>query len=143
MIDWTDPNARVSPNFTVKEMLYCNLWGRMATEADGLNDTIKTNLASLCLKLELIRDFFQDRTININSGYRPPKYSPMVGGFSTDVHTMGMAADFTVSSVPCAEAKALLLPKLAEFGIRMEDNGTGNWIHVDTHSVIVNRFFKP
>lgn len=142
-IDWSNPKAQISEHFTVHELLWLNQWNRLAADSDGLNDQIKQNLVLVCQKLELIRNFFNSAVINVNSGYRPSKYSLLVGGFATDVHTLGMACDFTISAITCTEVKTLLLSKLIEFSIRMEDNGLGNWIHVDIHPVIHNRFFKP
>ena len=40
--------------------------------------------------------------------------------------------------------KQLLLVKLEEFNIRLEDNGDeANWLHIDLNPPINNRFFKP
>lgn len=142
-INWKDGRDMISENFSVFEALYLPGWKRMATEADGLDDQKKTNLVQLCEKLELIRAFLE-KPLNVHSMYRPPQYSVSVGGFANDVHTLGQACDFNPYSMTCAEAKTLLLPKLVEFGIRMENNGDDKpWVHADIHPVIHQRYFKP
>lgn len=143
ILDWNNPDSMVSKYFSVKSCLYLPTWKRMATEADGLNDTVKSNLMTLCAKMDQIRELL-GFPINIHCAYRPPEYSKLVGGTDHDVHTMGMAIDFDGDPhMTCDEIKAKLLPLLEEMGLRMEDNGAGShWVHLDTHAVVHNRFFK-
>ena len=54
---------------------------------------INTNLIDLLEKLYTHMDC---KAINITSGYRTPSHSVNVGGYSTDQHTKGNAADITV-----------------------------------------------
>lgn len=124
-IDWTNSNDQVSDNFCVQELLWLTQWGRLANpEQDNLTDIIKNNLLTLTTKIEVIRAFFE-KPIHVNSTYRPNAYSRLVGGFAGDVHTMGMAMDFTIESITCDEAKYLMLPMLEQWNVRLEDNGIG------------------
>lgn len=143
MINWEDPNCRVSDWFTVKECLWLPTWGRLANENDGLNDSVKNSLYALCSKLDHIREFFLCPMI-VDCMYRPPSYSKLVGGFETDVHTMGEAADFKVGGIYTEDAKKLLEPSLEALGVRMEDNPGSDYIHIDIHSPgLTGRYFKP
>ena len=145
-MDWTDKTQRVSPHFTVEDCLWLHTWGKLASEADGLTDEIKTNLILTCNKMELVRDLI-GTPIHVHSMYRPPAYSLLVGGSETDVHTKGMACDFeAVYALSCDQIKALLLTHLDILGLRMEDNGVGaGWVHIDTKIPLPGhvRFFKP
>ena len=142
-IDWSNPANQVSDHFTVKELIWLNQLNRLATVDDGLTDQIKANLLTLIAKMEVVREFLE-KAIVVNSTYRSNAYSRMVGGFAGDVHTMGIAMDFTVESMTCDEAKHLILPMLEQWDMRLEDNGDGaGWCHMDWHKVINKRFFKP
>ncbi len=61
-------------------------------------------------------------------------------------HKSGEAVDWSVvnkkTAEACAEVREKLLPKLEEWGVRMEDIH-GSWVHIDTKPVISKRFFKP
>ena len=142
MADWSDPSNQVSTYFKVKEALFLPSWGRMAQDSDGLNDDIRANLEALCAKLDVIRAFLAC-PISVTSMYRPGPYSVLVGGSSTDVHTHGLAVDFHCDAdMTIEDIKNLLLPKLEEFGIRMEQ-GTTTWVHIDIAPVKNARYFLP
>jgi len=47
-------------------------------------------------RLEKLFDLMDAKSIIITSGYRCPKYSVKVGGFSSDAHTCNIAADIIV-----------------------------------------------
>ena len=78
-----DGNTRLSAHFQVKEFK-CK---------DG-SDTIIINTDLINL-LELLYDKLGAGAINITSGYRTPSHSVKVGGYATDQHTKGNAADIT------------------------------------------------
>lgn len=145
MINWADPKCPVTTHFCVKDCLWLPKWNRLANASDGLTEQLQDTLFTFCQKLEEVRAVIYT-PMNIHSIYRPPAYSPLVGGTATDVHTQGIAADFDCEewSLTCDNVKQILLPKLIELDIRMEDNGPGAaWVHVDTHPVGHLRFFKP
>jgi uncharacterized protein (DUF983 family) len=91
-IDWTNPECMITEHFSVKEALYLPTWSRMATEADGLNDTIKQNIVNLLTIMEKVRSIL-GCPINVHCCFRPGLYSVAVGGTATDVHTFGEAVD--------------------------------------------------
>lgn len=76
-------NTYLSAHFQVKEFA-CK---------DG-SDSIKIN-TDLITILEKLYDHLGCKAINITSGYRTPSHSVKVGGYSTDQHTKGNAADIT------------------------------------------------
>ncbi len=78
-----DGNTRLSAHFQVKEFK-CK---------DG-SDKIIVNMDLINL-LEQLYDKLGAGAINITSGYRSPSHSVKVGGYATDQHTKGNAADIT------------------------------------------------
>jgi hypothetical protein len=146
VIDWENPGAQVSEHFTVHDCLWLPTWNRMATEEDGLTEDIQAALYALCFKMEEVRDFMKAPII-VHCMYRPPEYSALVGGSLDDVHTMGLAIDFHVDGLgdgpSCDKVRELLEPSLEDLNIRMERNPGGNWIHIDIHPVIHERYFNP
>ena len=143
MVDWSNPQSQVSQFFKVRECLWLPTWSRMATDADGLTDEIRSSLFALCQTMDHIREFFEE-PINVHCTYRPPPYSVLVGGSATDVHTKGMAMDFDVQNVSCDDARSLLFPSLDALQIRMEKNPGKDWLHVDIHPVGPSgRYFNP
>lgn len=143
VVDWSNPNCKLSQFFSVREALWLSTWGRLATIDDGLTDVIKGNLVKLSTKLDQLRVFFNTPMI-VTSMYRPPEYSRLVGGTMTDVHTRGLACDFTMDfDESLNQVKEALIPRLDAFGIRLE-RGTTNWIHIDTGPVGPSgRYFNP
>lgn len=144
-INWEDASCKLTAHFTVKDCLWLNQWKRLATEEDGLTDEIKTNLLTVLTKMETIRSKVGG-PLNVHSMYRPPRYSLLVGGSATDVHTLGKACDFDAGDISCDDVKQLLLASLDNLDMRLEDNGDGaGWVHVDVKTLLPghNRFFKP
>lgn len=78
-----DGNKWLSEHFQVKEFA-CK---------DG-SDKILINPA-LITALEKLFIYLNCKAINITSGYRTPTHSISVGGYATDQHTKGNAADIT------------------------------------------------
>ena len=77
-----DKNVKLSAHFSVWEF-QCK---------DG-SDKILINTELIDI-LEKLFKHLNCKKIDIISGYRTPSYSPKVGGYSTDQHTKGNAADF-------------------------------------------------
>lgn len=155
-IDWKNPAAKISKHFTVGEALMLREWNRLANESDGLNDTVKNNLVSIFKKMDLIRDLL-GIPVFVKSAYRPSEYNVAIGGAKLSAHMASMnygAVDFWCDKdgdgdkdgQDCDLIKAALMPKLEEWGLRLEDNGAGaKWVHVDNKPVTIGgkRFFKP
>lgn len=104
------------------------------------------NILLFIKKCEVVREFLQMPMIVIN-GYRPREYNKQVGGARFSKHIEGRALDFYcpkyLSAKKCSIIRNKLKPKLAEFGIRMEDID-GDWVHIDdAEPGPSGRFFKP
>lgn len=161
-INWSDPAAKISPHFNVKDAIWLKELGRLATEADGLDDAVK----------EKIVQFFNDRVEPVRellgipmfskSCFRPEFYNKQIGGAKLSCHRFMLQADGKrygaldfwcdadgdgdKDGADCDELKKRLMPNLEDLEVRMEDNGWGaRWIHVDDKPVPPNgqRFFKP
>lgn len=156
-IDWTDPKAKISKYFTVGEAIMLREWNRLANESDGLNEHVKTQLTRIFNEqMDWIREFL-NRPVFIKSAYRPKQYNISIGGAAKSAHMCeeGYAAvdfwcdvdgDGDKDGEDCDKIKELLMPKLEERNVRMEDNGKGaRWIHIDNKPLPIggNRFFKP
>ena len=144
-IDWLDPSAKISEFFTVKEALWLPSWGRMANPTDdGLTPEHKDNLVKLFQTMDKVRRLF-DKPIIVHVAYRPPIYNQMIGGSPGSAHKFGMAVDFHVSGIKCDTVREVLVDKLEEFGLRMENLPGSNWVHLDIRPVAEgkNRYFLP
>ncbi len=140
VIDWTDEKCLVTPHFSVKDCLWLGQNGRLANTGDGLTDEIIASLIDTCHMGEDIRALL-DCPLRVTSMFRPPEYSVKVGGSSHDVHTRGMAMDFVPIGLHIEIARAIILPRLESFEIRME-RGTTNWLHLDhAHPGPSGRYF--
>lgn len=137
-IDWNDKKAKISPNFTVHEALWLPSWGVYHTP----NDQEKENILKMAAKMEQVREFLGDKSININCWIRPlsvncdnkrywgKNYNRMVGGAEASAHINGNAVDFTVSSITCDEVRHLLQDQLELLNLRMEKKPGSLWVHV-------------
>ena len=151
-IDWTDPKAKISRYFTVKEALYLHRWGRLANEGDGLTCHAKEQICILAAKMDLVRDFI-GLPIRVHRWWSSVLYNEEVGGAKGSKHLClgpwsaidwDAVVDGTYGDIEesCRILRAALLPKLAEWGLRME-NREGPWVHTDNAPVLYSRFFRP
>lgn len=141
MIDWTDPKCMVTQHFSVGDCLMLHHWGRLATKDDGADFD---KLLFLCKKLELIRAEI-GHPMNVHCMFRSTAYNREIGAPPNDVHSMNLAIDFDCApGLTTDQVKAILLPILEDWSIRMENNGPkSSWVHIDLHPVIHSRFFLP
>jgi len=142
---------KISKYFTLGEATYLPKWNtnHIPTEEE------LTNLRRLAAVLDAVRDYIGSPIIVhvwirpeaancVNSDHNGQSYNKLVGGASRSLHRYGLACDFHFKEIGCDDAKILLMPKLEDFGLRMEDNGAGaGWIHLDLGKPNPNRFFKP
>jgi len=153
VIDWSNPESKISKYFTVREALYLPRWQRLANANDGLTNDIKEEIAAFAqLDMDQVREYI-GTPIHVNCWYRPPAYNKIIGGAENSAHmSLGhySACDWhaDVEGIDdlvkaCNVLKARLLAVLEEYGLRMENNENGNWIHLDNAQVKTNRFFKP
>lgn len=152
-IDWSNPKDKISNNFTVHEATFLPSW----LIYHHPSELEKKNILELAEKLELIREYLDNRSISVHVWIRPkavnnPKshyhmknYNASINGAPGSAHIEGKACDFRVSGLDCDDVRASLFPKLEEFKIRMEDLAGSSWIHVDTRQPAPrkSRYFRP
>jgi hypothetical protein len=140
IIDWSDPECLITPNFKVKEALTLHRWNRLATKEDGF---VEADIIETCQMMEKIREYL-GCSINVHCMFRSQKYNLEIGAPKMDVHFLSMACDFDCNPImTCDEVKEKLLPKLEEFNIRIE-KGTTNWVHCDWRMPGPSgRYFNP
>lgn len=154
MVNWNDPNAKISKYFTVHEATFLPSWRIYHRPSDEE----KKEILKLAKVMDTIRERFgkpiivhcwiRPKTVNCPGHVRHGQdYNLFVGSTSTKSgHIFGQAIDFHVSGYDgpsgCHEARQKILPWLEELSIRMEDIA-GGWVHVDTKPVGYKRFFKP
>jgi hypothetical protein len=169
-IDWTNPKAKISKYFTVKEALYLPSWNiyHTPTEAE------KNNILKTAKAMDRAREFL-GMGITVTVWIRPSKvncpefdpktvvvsdkdprraaklkalnnldYNAFVGGAKSSAHITGDAVDW-VTKITADKARELLKPKLEEFELCMENLPGSNWVHTDTRPprTSTGRFFKP
>lgn len=164
--NWSNIVDKISKYFTVSEATYLNSWKlyHVPSEQERIN-IIKTAEV-----MDKIREFL-GVPIKVHCWIRPSKvncdpafknllnkipadtaskkraadrldYNAYVGGATSSSHITGLAVDFSCK-LHCDLVRAKLLPKLEEFGIRMEDLPGASWVHIDLAPVKTARFFKP
>lgn len=148
-IDWTNPSAKISKYFTVKEACWLPSWSALHFPSE----VEQKNILLLAEKMDKVREFI-GRPIKITVWIRPilnnPKclqhgkdYNAFIKGAKNSAHKDGRAVDWISVGRNCDELRKILVPKLEEFDIRMEDLEGANWIHIDCAPVINKRYFKP
>ena len=144
MINWNDPECKITEHFTVEEAITLHSWNRLATETDGLDDICRDKIVDLCNKMETVREIL-DSSINVHCMFRSSDYNASVLHILPhDVHSLGMAIDFDCSpKLTVEEIKNVLESRLEELGLRMEF-GTTTWVHLDTRPPGPSgRYFNP
>lgn len=135
-----DIEDNITPHFTWKEALFCPQWGVYVFPTD---EEHMTNIIAVAQKLEMIREILKS-PLRITSWYRPDVYNKLIGGAEKSAHRVGQAVDFQPTKVSVMKSKIALKDFLEDLDLRMEDNGRGNWIHIDTRPPgRSGRFFKP
>lgn len=143
MIDWSNPNEKISDHFTVRESIWLPSWNRMATPEDGLNDEVNENLIYLFHAMDKIREFIA-KPIRVHVAYRPVEYNREIGGARASAHIIGKAVDWDCGEF-CDETRMRLISMLKVWDVRMENRQGSNWVHIDTMPVVDggNRYFYP
>jgi len=90
-INWTDFNAKITPNFTLGENLQQDS-RRLPT-----HPTVRSNILRVMTELQKIRDEW-GKPIIITSGYRPAAINRAVGGARLSRHIVGDAVDIKPES---------------------------------------------
>ena len=169
-IDWTNPAAKISKYFTVREALWLPSWRVMHVPSEAE----KASIVKTALSMDKVRDFL-GTAISVSVWIRPKKlncpgfdpksikisptdpkreakqkaldaldYNSFIGGAASSAHITGCAVDWTTKGT-CDQARAKLKPKLDEFDLCMEDLPGATWVHNDTLPPRdqTGRFFKP
>lgn len=153
MIDWSDPESKISEYFTVHEATWLPSWKcyHIPSEEE------KENIIKLAKQMDTVREEL-NKGIIVHVWIRPRKlnnpehkkhgkdYNRFIGGSAKSAHTVGSGVDWHLSGFAtpkkCAIVREKLLPKLESIGLRMEDID-GGWIHNDNNKIGYKRFFKP
>lgn len=152
-IDWSNPASQISDHFTVKEATYLPSWGVYHSPSDQE----KANILIAADMMEKIREYLGEKPINVNCWIRPlsvncdsPRYmgrnyNQFVGGAQNSAHLVGLAVDFTVSTMTCNDVRYLLESQLEEFQMRMERKPDSSWVHADMRQPLPghSRYFVP
>lgn len=161
-----DLTKNITPHFTWREALWLPSWRRAASEQDILShggQKLLDELVATFTMLEKVRVLLGNKSITIHCAFRPADYNAAIGGAKRSAHVEGMAVDFSADVTDdrvrdgkdCDKIREILLPKLAELGVRMENNGKDSkfaavkgqvgagWVHLDRRPVASDaaRFF--
>jgi len=133
-------DEKITEHFKWREFLYCSQWGVCVFPISVLQ---KQNIIDTCEVLENIRSILNS-PLKVTSGLRPNVYNKLIGGAVESYHTQGLAVDFIPTKVSVHKARIALNEFLPDLKCRMENNGKGGWIHIDTGKVGPSgRFFRP
>ena len=128
-----DLNQKLSPNFTLSEMVKSETAVRRGlnntpgqTEVDNLR-TLAENV------LQKVREHYK-KGVKVNSGFRHPEVNAAVGGSRTSDHCKGQAADIEIPGVANADL-AEWISKNCEFTQLILEFYTpgipdSGWVHV-------------
>lgn len=168
-VDWSNPQAPISKYFTVHNATYLPSWKvhHQPTDQQKANilkiaqkmDLVREMLGSPIIVTAWMRPgqaicpgsewdgkdynrYIYETQVwkNLSDEEKAQKHVP------ASPHKDGEAVDWVLVGKEgvdgCNEVRQLLLPKLEEWQLRMEDI-QGNWVHLDIRAVINSRFFKP
>lgn len=120
--------------FTFYELIYSS-----TAEKEGINNTpqeekIIKNINRLIDFLDLLREKWGS-AIRVGSGYRCPQLNEEVGGSTTSVHMLGLAADLTPKNGKTTEffefVKKYLLENNIPFDQLIDEySGKRHWVHI-------------
>lgn len=137
-----DPNERLTPHFTVREMLYswtCEREGIINRVAEP--EVIIPRLRTLCQRvLEPLRRQFGP--ILINSGYRSECLNYVVGGVTYSQHCQGEAADINTPDAETCNRYYNFIKDNLQFDQLLVERSkkTGHfWVHVSYTERRANR----
>lgn len=144
MIDWSNPGSKISTNFTVHEALWLPSWRKYAEPTTEQ----RKNIVLMAASMEEVRRFL-GKPIVVHCWLRPEAYNTAIGGAPGSAHIEGNAVDFHVKNYEgpdgCNLMRGALYTQLEAFGLRMERNDNGAWIHLDRRPVPEGgrRYFLP
>lgn len=123
---------KLTPNFTLEELTHSDMAKRL-----GLDNTpskeVEANLVRLARMLEEVRKVL-GRPIHVNSAYRSLEVNGKIGSKPNSQHTIGCAADITVSGLTPDNIVKEILKTNIEFDQLIRE--FNSWVHIS----IPNKF---
>ena len=119
---------KLTDNFT-REEFDCNDGTEVPAE-------LMDNVQELAENLQVLRDFL-NMSVDVDSGYRHPKYNKDAGGGSASQHLFAKAADIPCADIPFTPRQlARIIKGLIRLGL-MKEGGIGiyiedDFVHYDT-----------
>jgi hypothetical protein len=132
-----DLNQRLSPNFTLSEMVKSETAVRRGLD-NTPGQTEVDNLKILAEKvLQPVREHYK-KGVKVNSGFRHPEVNAAVGGSKTSDHCRGQAADIEIPGVANADLAEWIKNNLDFTQLILEFYTPGipdsGWVHVSYDS---------
>lgn len=120
--------GQLSANFALAEMILSRTAHRRGIDNTPPPAARKALQALAQEVLQPVRDRF-GRPVIVTSGYRAPALNRAIGGSASSQHTLGEAADFTVSGVSNLEVARWIVANLP-FDQLIYEFGESGWLHV-------------
>lgn len=124
----SDLNLRLSPSFTLGEMLVSQTASRKRIDNTPTPQVIEALRTLAQQVLQPTRNHF-NRPVVVSSGYRSPQLNRAVGGARSSQHVLGEAADFTIPGVSNF-AVAQWMWKNLNYDQLIYEFGESGWLHV-------------
>lgn len=134
-------NKIENTRFTWGRALYLQRWNIHVFPPSS----VRKNIELVALKLERICQDFNKNAF-ITSWYRPESYNTIIGGSQQSMHMHGGAIDFYLEGESPNRTRELLVPKLEEYQIRLENRPNSSWCHIDIKNIsetFGSRYFLP
>ena len=146
----------LSKNFSLKELTASSTASRKGINNTPSEEQVIALTALVNCVLQPVRDHY-GKSVRVSSGFRSRALNAAVGGSRTSEHTLGQAADFTVSGVSCKEVCEWIANESGLewnqliFERRFDSTGkeTTQWIHVscsrhgDNKKQVLTAFVRP
>lgn len=117
----------LSQHFTLDELVFSSTAVRLGIDNSAPQE-VATNLATLAVTLEKVRDILGNNPMHIDSGYRCEALNKAVGGVPSSAHVIGFAADFICAAFGQPPA---IVRALANSGISFDQLiEEGTWVHI-------------
>lgn len=124
---------KLSPNFSLAEMIKSDTALRLDMENEPDNEHIDNMIALAENVLQKVRDHY-GKGVKVNSGFRHPDVNAKVGGSKTSDHCKGMAADIEIPGVANADLAQWIVDNCDFRQVILEFYTPGipdsGWVHV-------------
>ena len=119
-------SLRLSPNFTLHEMMRSNTGERLNVDNRATANDIN-RLVILSQYMERIREIF-NRPIIVTSAFRSREINKLVGGAVNSDHLMGYAVDFKINSLSTVDICRSIYKSDLDYSQLIEE--FGQWVHI-------------